>query len=199
MNFEIVSVAQDTGGEEVAGEFYDAAAASYTTLIDVSHTVSSLYNMANVPTGVWIDEEGLIVRSNEVAYSRDVDFVNGTIKVNGADYVAALTDWVEHGPESRHALTPEEVVARLRSPDDDEAMADASFKLGVFLYRDGDTEGATALWDKAQVLRPESWNYHRQDWSFLLKEEASQNWLHKFEALDGKPYYAPLVLEDEAR
>ena len=62
-------MAQDTGGEEAAGEFYDAASASYTTLIDVGHTVSSLYNMTNVPTGVWIDEEGQIVRINEGTYA----------------------------------------------------------------------------------------------------------------------------------
>ena len=184
---------------EAAGEFYDAAAATYTTLIDVGHTVSSLYNMINVPTGVWIDEEGVIVRPNEVAYSQNVDFGNGAIAVNGDDYVAALADWVEHGPESRHAMTPEEIVGRLRSPDDGEALADASFKLGVYLYQDGDPERANALWDKAQALRPESWNYHRQDWSFLSSDEASENWRQKFEALEGEPYYVPLALEEEER
>ena len=92
-------------------------------------------------------------------------------------------------------MTPEEIAGRLRSPDDGEAMADASFKLAVYLYQNGNPERANALWDQAQKLRPESRNYHRQDWSFLSTEEASQNWLKKFEALDGEPYYAPLVLD----
>ena len=184
---------------DAAGKFYDAAAATFATLIDVGHTVSSLYNMTNVPTGVWIDEQGVIVRPNEVAYSRNVDFRNGAIAVNGDDYVAALADWVEHGPESRYAMTAEEIVDRLRSPDDAEALAEASFKLGVYLYQDGDPERANVLWDEAQALRPESWNYHRQDWSFLSNDEASQNWRQKFEALEGEPYYVPLALDEDER
>lgn len=55
-NFEIVAVAEDTAGEAAAGPWYDKAMATYTTLIDRDHVVSSLYHMVNVPTGVWIDE-----------------------------------------------------------------------------------------------------------------------------------------------
>jgi len=193
-NFEIISVAQDTGGEAAAGEFYDAADATYTTLIDVHHTVSSLYNMTNVPTGVWIDEAGMIVRPNEVAYSENVEF--GTIKVNGEAYVSALADWVEHGGESRFALSPTEVVLRVRPRSGDAAAADATFKLGAYFHEQGDLERANALWHQAQELQPESWNYHRQDWSFRSRDEASQNWRQKFEALGDEPYYAPLALED---
>ena len=85
---------------DAAGKFYDAAAATFATLIDVGHTVSSLYNMTNVPTGVWIDEQGVIVRPNEVAYSRNVDFRNGAIAVNGDDYVAALPIGSSTGPRA---------------------------------------------------------------------------------------------------
>ena len=37
-------------------------------LVDEKHTVATLYGMVNVPTGVWIDERGKIVRPNEVAF-----------------------------------------------------------------------------------------------------------------------------------
>ena len=151
--------------------------------------------MTNVPTGVWIDEKGFIVRPNEVAYSQNVDFVNGTIVVNGEDYVAALSDWVEHGAESRYVMTKEEIVSKLSVPENEDALADASFRLGVYLYQQGDIEGANRFWDEAQALRPESWNYHRQDWSFLEREEASKNWRRKFDALEGQPYYDPLNLD----
>ncbi len=45
-------------------------------LIDVQHTVATLHNMVNVPTGVWFDETGRIVRPNETAYidNRFTDF-----------------------------------------------------------------------------------------------------------------------------
>jgi hypothetical protein len=61
-NFEIISVAQDSGGEDAAGPIFDAADVTYTSLIDVNHLISSLYNLVNVPSGVWIDEEGRIAR-----------------------------------------------------------------------------------------------------------------------------------------
>ncbi|MCZ6618701.1 MAG: redoxin domain-containing (seleno)protein, partial [Gammaproteobacteria bacterium] len=42
----------------------------------------------------------------------------------------------------------------------------------------------------AQRLNPDSWNYHRQDWSFT-PEEAGANWQKKAQALT-KPYYEPI-------
>ena len=58
-------MAQDTGGEAAAGKWYDAAKATYTTLVDPAHAVSSAFQFINVPTGVWIDERGRsFVRAN---------------------------------------------------------------------------------------------------------------------------------------
>ena len=57
-NFEIVSVAEDTNGVKDAGPWITAAKPTYIALIDEKHLVSKLYNMVNVPTGVWIDEHG---------------------------------------------------------------------------------------------------------------------------------------------
>lgn len=55
-NFEIVAAAQDTGGEAAAGRWYDQAQATYTTLVETRHSVSSAYQFINVPMGVQIDE-----------------------------------------------------------------------------------------------------------------------------------------------
>jgi len=91
-NFEIISVAQDTGGAKDAGPWIDPlqyvaakpdlpketieaarkiGPLTYTALIDEKHLVSKLHNMVNVPTGVWINEQGRIVRPNEVAFVDD--------------------------------------------------------------------------------------------------------------------------------
>ena len=61
-NFEIISVAEDSAGEAAAGPIFDAAGVTYTSIIDVNHHISSLYNLVNVPSGVWIDEEGNEIR-----------------------------------------------------------------------------------------------------------------------------------------
>jgi hypothetical protein len=186
---EIVAVAQDAAGEEAAGPFYEAARATFTTLVDRQHLVSSLYEMVNVPTGVMIDEEGRVVRFDEGTYTRT--YQAGTLTFGTDEYVPMLRDWVEKGAASEYAFGPEEMAERLPQRDEGELLADAHFRLGVHLFERGEREAAEAHWAEAQRLHPESWNYHRQDWSFT-PEEAGRRWLEKFRALEGKPYYAPL-------
>lgn len=193
-NFEMISVAEDTGGEAVAGRFWDTAKATYTTLIDAQHTISTLYNMVNVPAGVWIDEEGRIARPPEVAYSKTQKFL--TIQVDGDSYVAGLRDWVEKGDKSVFAMKPEELKKKLTPRSPSQELADANFKLAVYFHGKGEKELAEKHWKEAQRLFPDDWNFHRQDWAFT--PDANKNWMAKFQALNGKPYYEPLELPKQA-
>ena len=188
-NFELISVAQDTGGEEAAGQWFDRAKPTFTQIVDENHVISTTYNMVNVPTGVWINEEGMIVRPNETAYSSNtkLNLRGKELKSRGADYVAALKDWVKNGAESDYALSPEEVAKRVGPRTNEQALAEAEFQLGNYFHEQGDEEKANARWESAQKLRPESWNYHRQDWSFTPKE-AGANWTKKFQATEGDYY-----------
>lgn len=190
--FEIVAAAQDTGGWAAAGPWYERAGATFTTLVDPRHTITALYGMVNVPTGVWVDEEGRIVRPGEVAYSKDFSFANEF--VNGSDYAAALRDWVRKGAASEYAMTPEEIRERAPGSGDDAARAEVNFRLGVFFHERGDADRAKSYMERAQALAPENWNYHRQEWS-LRPGGAGGAWTIKYRALDGKPYYAPLRLK----
>ena len=52
---------------------------------------------------------------------------------------------------------------------------------------------ANQWWEESQKLNPDSWNFHRQDWSFT-KSEATAKWIQKVGKLNGKPYYRPLDL-----
>lgn len=190
-NFEIIAVAQDTGGADVVGPLYDDAKATYTTLVDVNHRVSSLYDMVNVPTGVWIDEEGRIVRWNEGTYA-------ARHKLDGLPfgtdrYTPAVRDWVENGANSEFARTSEVMAQRFTAPTDEESLAEPTFRMGIYFHQAGDADRANRYWEEAQRLNPDSWNYHRQDWSFT-PEEASKNWMKKFQQGSGKPYYEPLDL-----
>lgn len=150
--------------------------------------------MVNVPTGVWIDEAGHIVRPNEVAYSRDVAFMQ--IKAEGDEYVAALRDWVEKGPESEYVMTAEEIRERMQPRSDSEALAEAHFQMGVYFHEAGEKEKEQRHFAQAQELRPESWNYHRQQWSFT-PDEAMKHWMKKYRELGDAPYYEPLELSPE--
>ena len=188
-NFEIISAAQDTGGEAKAGPIFDRANVTYTAIVDVNHTISSLFNMVNVPSGVWINEEGRIVRIDEGTYSKSAVVLGNTIGHDG--YVPALRDWIAKGEKSAYIMSPEEVVSNIRSRTAKEELAEPNFKLANYFYAKGSMESANAYWDKAQKLSPDSWNFHRQDWSFLPRAETTKNFMGKVNALT-KPYYAPM-------
>ena len=122
-NFEIISVAQDTGGAKDAGLWITAAKPEYTALIDEQQIVTRKYGMVNVPTGVWIDEQGRIVRPNEVAFIDDrfKSFTN----IESAPYIEAIRDWAVNGARSTYVLSEAESKARLKPPSDDRSRADA--------------------------------------------------------------------------
>jgi hypothetical protein len=159
-NFEIVSVAEDSGGAAAAREWIVAAAPEYTALIDESHRVSKLYNMVNVPTGVWIDESGTIVRPGEVAFADDrfKEFSG----LDSAPYISALRDWVEKGERSIYAMSEASLRERLTASDPALTMAAAEFGLAEHLYRNGHLAEAIPHFREAQRLNPKSWNYKRQ-------------------------------------
>ncbi|MBX7168421.1 MAG: redoxin domain-containing protein [Pirellulales bacterium] len=187
-NFEIIAAAQDTGGEQACGKFYDSAKATFTTLIDVDHVVSTAFQMVNVPTGVWIDEQGHIVRPPEVAYSKQMKVLGQVI---GDDrYVAGLRDWVKHGANSRFVAPAKLLERKLAARPLRLRQADCEFRLGTWFQAQGDNPRARAHWKVAQELNPDNWNYHRQDWSFH-GSEALTKWLAKFRALGDRPYYEP--------
>ena len=144
-NFHIVAVAQDTGGEAAARKFYDKAKATFTSLVDPHHTVSGLYQMVNVPSGVWIDEQGRMVRPPEVAYSHTMNVLG--VKLPGDEYVSALRDWLEKGADSKYALLPAQLRERRAPATEQAGLAEANFKLAVFLKELGHDDEALQLWN----------------------------------------------------
>lgn len=188
-NFEIIAAAQDTAGAKVVDTWYEKGHVTFTALVDPNHTVSSLYQMVNVPAGVWVDESGKIVRSAEVAYSKQQRVLGQLI---GDDrYAQGLADWVEKGPASHYVVSRDRLQPKLAVRTADERLADAHFKLGAYFSEQGKRELATKHWQESQRLNPSNWNYHRQDWSFDKAKEMP-NWLAKVRTLGTKPYYDPV-------
>lgn len=140
----------------------------------------------NVPSAVWIDEAGKVIRIDEGAYA--TTHTMGTFSFGREDYAPIVRDWVKKGAASEYAQG--DVLPDLRLGDAG-AQAEAWFKLGVYFFDRGDTGRADRHWATAQQLRPDSWNYHRQDWSFT-PGEAGANWQRKVETLGDKPYYRPV-------
>jgi hypothetical protein len=193
-NFEIISVAQDTGGEEAAGYIFDDANVSYTAIIDVNHQISSLYNLVNVPSGVWIDEQGTIMRINEGTYAKE--HMNGAWGTN--DYVPIVRDWVAKGADSEHVWDRSKVRESIIQRTPEAERAQPAFRLGGYYFTNDNDEKAEQYWTMAQELDPTSWNYLRQD---LLYEEggsAGPEWRARREKIEGAGgnYYAPLEIEN---
>jgi tetratricopeptide (TPR) repeat protein len=196
---EIVTVALDTAGAQAARPWIEAANPEHPALIDQAHILDELLGVVNVPNGVWIDEDGMIVRPPEPAYAsrpilfrsersssateqedtpqrrRAKELVNAVkkIRIQPELYVAALRDWVANGSASRYALSLDEVVRRSHPRPPEVAQAAASFELGQYLYRLGYTDDAVPWFRNAHRLQPDNWTYKRQAWTFADPRQGS--------------------------
>jgi hypothetical protein len=193
-SFVIISASQDTGGETAAGKIFDDANVTYTAIIDEDHTISTLFNLVNVPSGVWIDEEGQIVRINEGTYAAQHKL--GTFEFGSDVYVPALRDWIEKGPDSRYVWDAKQVKKQIIQRSPKAEQAEPAFKLAVYFHREGNEAKARQWWEESQNLNPDSWNFHRQDWSFT-PAEATGNWFRKLQSRGKTPYYRSLELPTE--
>ena len=150
--------------------------------------------MVNVPTAVWIDEQGRIVRPNEVAFIDD-RFKSFT-GMDSAPYIDAIRDWAAKGQKSVYALSEAELRTRLKPPDGgharDRGKADAEFALAEYLYKQGKGVDAIPHFKEAQRLDPDNWNYKRQAWALSDAErDYGTNFRKEVQKLNGKPYYEP--------
>jgi hypothetical protein len=167
-------------------------------LIDQQHLVTKLYGLVNVPTGVWINEQGKIVRPPEVAFIDD-RFKNFS-HLDSAPYLNAIRDWVAKGDRSEFVMKESELRKRLTPASPDRLMADAEFSLAVFLYHEEHGAEAIPHFKEAQRLDPDNWNYKRQ--AYLFSKNPEQDYGTTFtkevEKLNGRPYYPPPAIPGSA-
>lgn len=184
--FELITVGLDTLGDAGCRAFIEAAKPQHPSLIDRHHVLADLFGVINIPSSVWIDEQGMIVRPAEAAPAppqatpaaprlalsakppqRFVEIMAEAAKIrkDAEGYHAALRDWVAKGAASRFALSPDEVVERSRPRDDAKALGHAHFQLATQLEIDGHHDAAIHHFREAHRLVPDSWTFRRQAWS----------------------------------
>jgi hypothetical protein len=240
--FTILAVAQDAGGADTtrpwirptdmaeqypqpvldlmgwdAGAWANAAPPEYPCLIDERHQVSQLYGIVNVPTAVWIDEEGRIVRGPEPAGVTEafkaIDLASFSLPSDAIEtgsrarnrYLDAVRDWVRRGPESPAVPPPDEVRRRMGSGArwGDPARAGAHFRLAEALYRRKDPESAQVHFAEAARLWPENWAYQRQarqlaDPTTVGELDAGPEFWRSLEARGPGSFYPAVDLPDSA-
>ncbi len=211
--FELVTVALDTGGVEAARPWIERAAPRHPSLIDQAHLLDELFGIVNVPSGVWIDEGGTIVRPPETAYPRRPSFLDREVRaddpphvaerirfvkrlrIDADAYMAALRGWVRTG---LHALSSDELQRRTRTRTLDEATAAAHFELAQHLVRTGRSEQAVKHFRQAHRLQPDNWTYKRQAWSLADPTQGPTelydgDWLSDVRTIGPENYYSAFV------
>lgn len=206
--FTVLAVALDEA--DAARPWIAAASPRFPCLIDRDHRTAQLFGFVNVPTAVWIDEAGRIVRPPESAGMTDtfraMDRKTFTLpeavrveRDRARDaYLEAVRDWAVRGSASPHALGEEAVLARLTAPDARVAEAHAHFQLGQALLRDGRKEEAAEAFATATRLHPESWAMWRQTAEKLPNGlAAGEAFWRRVDALGEQRYYEASELTAE--
>ena len=211
---EIVTIGLDAN-VQAARDVISSNPPDHPSLIDQQHVLGTLFGVVNVPSGIWIDEEGMVVRPPEPAFPKrspllDAPIPEGLpdmvremlqeakkIKAEPELYVGALRDWVERGAESDSALSPDEVIERSRPRPIDESTAAAHFELGEHLHAQSNVERAAYHWREAHRLHPDNWTYKRQAWSLADPVQGPTDlyegsWLGDVRKIGAENYYPPL-------
>ncbi len=213
LGLEIVTVAMDTN-VAAAHPIIDAANTSYPQLLDPEHSLGALLGIINVPMGVWIDEDGVLVRPAEPAFAPrergygDADLPPETpsrmkemlaeaskLEIDLQQTVTMLRDWARNGKKSKFALSPDEVIARSAPRPREVALAAAIFEMGQHLHRTGHEADARGYFRAAHRLQPDNWTYKRQAWSIVdplqgPTEHYDGDWLSDVRKIGAQNYYA---------
>ena len=183
----------DAGGAQAAAPFVPADV-DFPVVVDAAHRLGELFGVANVPSGIWVDEQGVVVRPPETAYPArpafaaldldDADVVTSLpasavdrlrtvqpfvqqMQIEPEAYVAALRDWVSRGADSPYALSAEEVLERSAPRPAEQAQAAAAYALGEHLHGLGERDASVRWFRESHRLQPENWTYRRQAWSLV--------------------------------
>jgi hypothetical protein len=153
--FTVISVALDRSAED-ARPWIERAAPAHPSLIDTTWVLADLYNIVNVPTVVWIDETGRIVRPNDVFYATDT--YRSLTGIDSAAVLDRVRAWVRDGDVGLDA----ESAAELQTVASDEhQLARAEFGLARWLASQVRDAAAERHFLRAGELAPHDFTIRR--------------------------------------
>jgi hypothetical protein len=185
----VVTVALDRNPEE-ARPWIEAAAPGHPSLVDTDYLLADLYAMVNVPTVVWIDEAGRIVRPNDVFFVSDA--YSDRTGYRPERPIEALRAWVAGtGPALGKAAT----ASRPPRPSDTQQLAKTAFALGWWLAQQGRTAEAEPHFARAAALAPEDFTIRRGAMRQRGQDPAGPEFFAMVAewAAAGHDYYHPLA------
>ena len=187
--FTVITVALDRSPDD-AREYVEAAAPTHPSLIDTTHRIADLYGMINVPTVVWIDEHGTIVRPADVAFGTDT--FKDLITVDSDAHHAALRAWVVDGVPP---VPADEVGRWVNPPSEDEQHARSEFALAWHLHQAGRTAAAERHFARADALASHDFTIRRGSMPIRGMDPMGSDFEGIFNEwmAAGQPYYPKLL------
>jgi hypothetical protein len=184
----VITVALDRSADDPR-PFVEAAAPTHPCLVDVEHRVADLYRIVNVPTGIWIDERGRIVRPNDAVFGSDT-FVAMT-GVPSGPHLDALRAWVRDGTLP---FDDDGVRARQVLPTADEQLARAEWSLARHLHAAARSEAAEPHFVRAGELAPHDFTIRRGSMPIRGLDPMGADFVDLFQewTTAGRPYYDPM-------
>lgn len=181
----IITVALDRSPDDIRPYIEDAKP-THPSLIDTEHVVAELFSMINIPTVVWIDEEGTIVRPNEPAFGSDM-----FKEFHGMDsepHKNELRIWVREGVLP---FSNDEVQKRQMLPTPDEQLARVEFTLAWHLHQSGHTESAERHFVRAGELSPDDFTIRRGSMPIRGLDPMGEPFFELYREWEsrGRPYY----------
>lgn len=189
--FTVITVAIERDAED-ARPWIEKANPAHPSLIDTGHLLAELYNLTNVPTVLWIDEEGTIVRPNDVAFTTEAGGKYANVSTDAQ--MAALRAWVRG---EAPAVAPRDVRQQQRLPSTDDQFARAHFGLGDWLYRQGDIDGAREQFARAGELSPHDFTIRRGTMPIVGDDPFGEEFREMIQewAKSGGKFYNPLPVD----
>jgi hypothetical protein len=141
-SFSMVAVAQDFQGEERVRPVVEALEIAFPVLVDRASTLARSLGFGVVPTGFFVDAEGIL----RYRHANDFDVGDPRVRWN-------LDRFLRGEPTERH--------------DEDARMSPEALELfaaGVSLYESGDAPGALRVWREALALAPDNFLIRSQIW-----------------------------------
>lgn len=186
--FSVVSVAIDRRPSDAA-PWVKEAAVTHPALIDADGTVADLYQVLNVPTVVWIDEEGRVARPNDTQFATDL--FRSMSGLDSSLALAALERWVR---DDDSGLNSDDVTAHAPQVTGAQQHARTEAALALWLHRAGHVAEAAEHFAEAERLAPEDVTIWRGSMPLFGTDPMGDEYFKRREAMTdaGIPIYRPL-------
>jgi len=150
-----ITVALDRRVEDVV-PILEEVGPTHPSLIDTEHILAERYHIVNVPTLVWIDEEGRICRPHDAQFGTDT--FTAFHGKRSAPYLDMIRAWVRTG----EGALPSDQVRKLGLPPTRESeLSRVEHALAWHLSQQGQAGAAERHFVRAGELAPLDWTIRR--------------------------------------